>query len=302
MPDIKLRFHKDPLVLSAPLDYLLARQGMEDAPSQQEYLALVEPESVLELQRLEHMAGAQCLVTNTRNVTRARLAHQRFENQSAEVARAAVDIVRATRPQHIIAAIGPTGLPIDPESRVSLKQNRDQYAQAARDYGADIDAFLLDGMASLVDLKCALTGVRKVSELPVMASVCLDESGLLVDRRETWEEACAVMAEFGADVAGFSTGAGLATVLDLVAKTIDITPLPILVQLEVGEHDQRDVNPGFLPIEPTPDNPYRTPDAIFDAAAALLDHGVQFLRAVGHASPSYTGALAIACEGRDCVR
>lgn len=302
MPDIALRFHKDPLVLSAPLDELLARQGVEDAASQQEYLALIEPESVLELQRLEHMAGAQCVVTNTKNVTKARLAHQRFENQSAEVAHAALDIVRATQPQHVIAAIGSAGLPIDPESRASLKQSRDQYAQAARDYGTDVDALLLDGMASIVDLKCALTGVRMVSDLPVIASVDLDENGLLVGRHETWEEACAVMVEFGADVVGFSTGAEPATVLEFVAKAADITELPLLVQLAVGEHDQHDVNPGFRPVEVTPDNPYRTPDALFDAATALLGAGVQFLRAVGHATPSYTGALMIACEGRDCIR
>jgi 5-methyltetrahydrofolate--homocysteine methyltransferase len=62
------------------------------------------------------------------------------------------------------------------------------------------------------------------------------------------------------------------------------------------------VNPGFRPVEITPENPYRTPDALFDAARAFLDAGAQFLRAVGHATPSYTGALVIAGDGRDCVR
>ena len=302
MADIALRFHKDPLVLSAPIDELLARQGVEDAAAQREFMDLIEPESVFELQKLDPMVGAQCLVTNTYDITRARLAHSRFEDQSAEIARASVDILRDLKPQHIIASIGPTRLPIDPDSASSLKQNRDQYARAAQDFGEGIDAFLLDGMVSLVDLKCALAGVKKVSGLPVFASVDLDAEGKLAGRGTAWEEVLAVMADFEADVVGFSTAAPVESILPLVDAAVNRVPMPLLVQLHVGPHDPRDVNPGFRPVEITSDNPYRTPDAIFDAATVLLNAGAQFLRAVGHATPSYTGALVIAGDGRDCVR
>ena len=302
MADIALRFHKDPLVLSAPIDELLERQGIEDAASQREFMDLIEPETVLEVQKLDHMMGAQCMVTNTYDITRARLAHSRFEEQSSEIAHASVEVLRELKPQHIIASIGPTRLPIDPESKSSLKQNRDQYAHAVRDFGEEIDAILLDGMVSLVDLKCAITGAKKATALPVFASVNLDAQGKLVGRDTTWEEALAVMIDFEADVVGFSTAAPLSEVLPLVQTAVQAANTPLLVQLQVGEHDPRDVNPGFRPVEITPDNPYRTSDAIFDAGVALLDAGVQFLRAVGHATPSYTGALVIAGDGRDCVR
>ena len=302
MADIALRFHKDPLVLSAPIDELLTRQGVEDAAKEREFMVLIEPENVLELQRLDQMMGAQCMVTNTYDITRARLAHQRFEEQSADIAQGAVRILQEITPQHIIASIGPTRLPIDPESRASLKQNRDQYARAVQDFGDGIDAVLFDGLVNLTDLKCALMGARKVTDLPVFASVDLDAQGKLVGRLTTWAEALAVMCEFGADVVGFSTAAAPDAILPLVEQACQATDLPILVQLQVGEHDDRDVNPGFRPVEITPENPYRTSDAIFDAGQILLNAGVQFLRAVGHATPSYTGALAIAGDGRDCVR
>ena len=45
MPDIALRFHKDMLVLSAPLAAVLARQGV-DVARDLEYLNLIEPEAV----------------------------------------------------------------------------------------------------------------------------------------------------------------------------------------------------------------------------------------------------------------
>jgi len=302
MADIALRFHNDPLVLSAPIDELLARQGVDDPASQREFMDLIEPESVLEVQRLDHMVGAQCMVTNTYDITRARLAHSRFEEQSAEIARASVGILRDLQPQHIIASIGPTRLPIDPESRSSLKQNRDQYARAVQDFGDGLDAVLLDGMVSAVDLKCALAGVKKVCDLPVFASVDLDAQGRLMGRATSWPELLAVMAEFEADVVGFSSGAPVEDILPLVAQATEATSAPILVQLRVGEHDPRDVNPGFRPVELTPDNPYKTSDAVFEAGVALLSAGVQFLRAVGHATPSHTGALVIAGVGRDSVR
>ena len=302
MADIALRFHKDPLVLSAPIDETLARQGVQDPAAEREFMDLIEPESVLEAQRLEQMMGAQCMVTNTYGITRSRLAHSRFEEQSAEIAQASIDILRELRPQHIIASIGPTRLPIDPESRASLKQNRDQYARAVRDFGDGIDAILLDGMVSLVDLKCALAGAKKATGLPVFASVDLDAEGRMAGRATTWEEALAVMVEFEADVVGFSTPAAPDVVLPLVKRACELADAPLLVQLKVGEHDPRDVNPGFRPVDITPDNPYRTADAMFDAGTAYLAAGVQFLRAVGKATPSYTGALAIAGDGRDCVR
>lgn len=301
MADIALRFHKDPLVLSAPIDEQMARQQV-DAAAEREFLDLLDPEMVFEAQRFDHIAGAQCLVTNTYDITRARLVHKRFEEQQVEIAQASVQILEQLKPQHIIASIGPTKLPIDPESRSSLKQNRDQYADAARAFGGRIDAFLLDGMVSLVDLKCALMGLRKETDLPVFASVNLDADGKMAGRETTWEEALAVMADLQADVVGFRTAAPLRQVLPLVQRAAEFVDLPLLVQLEVGEHDPRDVNPGFRPVEVTDDNPYRTPDALFDAAMALLAAGVQFLRAVGHATPSYTGALVIAGDGRDCVR
>lgn len=302
MADIALRFHRDALVLSAPIDELLARQGVPDAPLQREFMDLVEPESVFELQKLEHMVGAQCMVTNTRDITRARLAHQRFEDQSAEIARSSVEILRGLGPQHVIASIGPTLLPIDPDSRTSLRQNRDQYARAVRDFGDGVDAFLLDGMVSAVDLKCALVGARKVTDLPVIASVDVEADGRIRGRATSWPETLAVMAEFGADVVGLSSAAPPDAIAALVAQAADSVDVPILVQLQVGPHDERDVNPGFRPVQATPENPYRTPDALFDAAGMLVSAGAQFLRAVGHATPSYTGALVIASEGRDCVR
>lgn len=302
MPDIALRFHKDVLVLSAPPDATLARYQADPALDR-ELFCLLGPETLTEILKLEQMAGAPCLVTGTEGITHARLAHQRLEEQSGEIAQAALSIANGLKPQHVIAQIGPTLLPIDPDSRTSLKQSRDQYAQAARDFGdAGFDAFLLDGMVSVTDLKCALMGVRMVSDKPVMATVPVAADGTIVGRKDTFADAVAAMVDLQADVVGLTTAAPVEAACDLVRQAASACDLPILVQLAVGEHTDRDLNPGFRPVVLTADNPYRTPDAVFEATRPLVAAGAQFLRAVGQATASYTGALTVGTVGADTVR
>lgn len=229
MPDIALRFHKDMLVLSAPLAAVLARQGV-DVARDLEYLNLIEPEAVRDALRLESIAGAQCLVAGTEGIAPARLAHHGMEDRLGDLARAALGIVESLKPQHVLAEVGPCGLPLDGSSAASLNENRSQYARAARAFeGAALDAFLLGGFASPVDLKCALMGMRQATDLPVFAAIDVDGEGRVADGRTTVEEAVALMGEFGASVAGITTGAPADRAAALVERACAATDLPVLV-------------------------------------------------------------------------
>ena len=175
MPDIQLRFQKDMLVLSAPLDAVLARQGIDLALDRQ-YLNLMEPDSIADAFNLELAAGAQCLVTTTEDITQARLAHVRMDADASRLASAALAVAAGAQPQHVLVEIGPCGLPLDASSKSSLNENRAQYANAARAFaGATFDAFFLNGFTRIPDLKCALMGMAQVTDKPVFASVTLGD-------------------------------------------------------------------------------------------------------------------------------
>lgn len=295
MADIQMRFHKDMLVLSSPVAPVLARQGL-DVDQDLEYANLVEPEAVRDVLRLNKVAGAQCLVANTAGITPARLAYQAMEDRAAEVVDAALDTVSKLTPQHVLVEIGPCGLPLDPTSKGSLNENRDQYARAARVCeGHAFDAYFLNGFGNPTDLKCALMGIRQVSGAPVFASVDVDAQGMLADGRHTFEDALGVMVDLEASVVGFSTPAPLDCALSFARRAAGAGQLPVLAQLQVGEHNPKQG-------EPSPENPYYCPDVLVDAATRLRAAGVQFLRAAGNATPAYTGALVAATEGRDVVR
>lgn len=295
MPDIDLRFHKDMLVMSSPVASALARLGV-DVERDLELTMLLEPDTIEDAYKLESIAGAQCLVAGTSRITPARLAHSGMGERAPELVRAALDAARALMPQHLIVEIGPCGLPLDGSSKSSLNENRDQYARAGRLFAEEaFDAFFLNGFASATDLKCALMGLRKVSDAPVFASVDVRADGMLANGRDAFAEALDVMAEYGANVVGFATAAGQDAAVALVERAVKATPLPVMVQLEVLKRDARQQGP-------TLDNPYYVPDTMMAAADALRHVGAQFLRAVGDATPAYTGALAATVMGLDAAQ
>lgn len=299
MADIQLRFNKDMLVLSTPIDKQLERAGMDFARDN-ELALLIEPEILHETYALEVAVGAQCIVTDTANLTPARLAHSRCTASTSELAEAAIAVVNELIPQHVLVELAPCGLPLDAESADSLNENRDQYERAARAFSELeplFDAFFLNKFVNTSDLKCALMGIRKVSDKPIFASVDLakghaNDFTLGGKGRETIRDAVAVMAEYGAQVMGFSIEADPNTVQLITEQAKTTCVLPLLVQLVVREVDPEQT-------KPTEDNPYFEPDTMVDAAERLQAAGVQFLRAVGNATPSYTGALVAATMGEN---
>lgn len=294
MPDISLRFHKDMLVLSSPASSAFERLGV-DVRRDLEMTMLLEPETLEDVHKLEAMAGAQCMVAATGTLTPARLAHGGMEASAAELARIALAAVRTQKPQHVLVELKPCGLPLDPSSKTSLMENRDQYLRFARLFeGEQFDAFLLSGFGTCADLKCALMGLRKGSDAPVMAVVDVAADGALSASRgrETLEDAVAVMEELGASVVGFATSAGQEEACALATRAARATTLPLLVQLDVLRRDVRQQGP-------TAENPYYCADSMMSAADALCQEGVQFLRAAGDATPAYTGALVATTIGSD---
>ncbi|WP_165248301.1 homocysteine S-methyltransferase family protein [Adlercreutzia sp. ZJ141] len=295
MPDIQLRFHKDMLVLSAPIAPVLERQGF-DPDQSLEFAGLVEPEAVRDALRLNKVAGAQCLVTNTESALPARLAHVGLEDRVQDVIDQGIATAVSLTPQHLLVHVGPSGLPLDPSSKASLNESRSQYARVARMMSAKaFDAVLLGGFADAVDLKCALMGMRQVLDCPVFASVDVRADGMLANGRHTLEDACAVMDEFGASVAGIRSELSIEGVLALVGRLRAATSLPAMVSLTVARNDPKQG-------QATAENPYFCPDTMIEVATRLRGGGVQFLRADGAATPAYTGALVAASEGFDVMR
>ena len=164
MADLALRFGKDMLVVSSPIQEALRRAGIESVCDQALAL-LVEPETIEEAYRMETVAGPQCMVTPVADFTPARLVAVGAEGKGEALAEAALAVMAEFKPQHTLVEIAPCGLPLDPDSKASLVENRDQYARAAQLFcDCTFDAFFLNGFTTAEDLKCARLGLRKVTD------------------------------------------------------------------------------------------------------------------------------------------
>ncbi len=307
MPDIQMRFHKDMLVLSSPIASTLARRGV-DLTRDREYTALFEPEILGEAYRIESMAGAQCLVLDTANLTDARLAHVNMVGKANDILQAILTEVRTRRPQHIIAELGSRGLPVDASSEASLSQLSQQYQAAARLFAhEELDAVLLRGFSNLTDMTCALEAVRGVFEGSLFCSVELDGElvggAALISRGDALVDeptlaalvnCLSTLRDAGADVVGIESGLSAKQLAPIIAALHKRLGLPLLAELHVGEHKPRQR-------VALPNNPYYCADAMEEAAVLLRGAGAQFLRATGQATPAYTGVLSAMTTGLDVV-
>lgn len=295
MADIALRFHKDMLVLSSPIRHEVAQIGL-DSERDLNYMATFEPEPLRDALRMNIMGGVPVLVAPLEGLTPARLAHQGNENEAAALATEVVSLARKLKPQHLLLEIGSCGLPLDPDSKASLNENKDQYARAGRACeGLEFDAFFLNGFENITDLKCALMGLRQVSDGLIFAALTVDEQGNALKGGASLEEAVAMMSEYGAAVVGFATKAGPEAAVELTKRAVTATDHPILVELIVGPREDN-------LLAPNPDNPYPNPDALVAVAGQLQTAGAQFLRAEGQATPSYAAAMVVAVGGQDVNR
>lgn len=295
MADIDLRFHKDMLVLSSPIRHEFEAVGL-DPERDLDYTAVFEPEPLRDTFRMNLMGGVPVLVAPLSGLTPARLAHQGNEDGASALAAEVVGIAKKLKPQHILLEIGPCGLPLDPDSKASLNENKNQYARAGRACeGLEFDAFFLNGFENVVDLQCALMGLRQVSDALIFAAITVDGEGRVLKGNASLEDALAMMAEYGAAVVGFATEAGAQAVVALAQRAVAATDYPVLVELIVGPREDH-------ALTPDPQNPYPGPDALVAVAAQLRSAGVQFLRAEGEATPSYAASLVVAVAGTDVNR
>jgi 5-methyltetrahydrofolate--homocysteine methyltransferase len=326
MADILLRLNKEMLVLSSAADAAFERAGV--AQRDIEMTLLLEPEVAEEIYKLEEFAEPQCWVAPTAGLTPARLRAVGMDGRAEELARAALQVAGAVRPQHVLAEIGPCGLPLDGSSKASLNENCDQYkcvaqllegmrggadAQAGTVDAAGVaafDAYLLNGFERTADLKCALMGLRKVTDAPVFVSVDVRPDGMLAGGFETLEQAAEVAADLGAQVFGFAVAAPVDVVCALAGRVACVCSLPLLCQLEVAaapgvESEANEPGEAGAGLQATPsptfDSLHSAADEMVDAAYALRAAGVQFVRAAGQATPSCTAALVAALEGLDVV-
>lgn len=164
MADLNLRINRDVLTIAANARAELAAGGLDVEKNGPMTLA-IEPEVVEDALMNDVRTGAQCVVINVINFAPAALRITNSLDKAEELAKTSVKMLAGQRVQHPIVRVVPCGLPIDEESKQSLNEHADQYKFIGRLFGKlDVDGFLLDDFENATELKCALIGLRMVTD------------------------------------------------------------------------------------------------------------------------------------------
>jgi methylenetetrahydrofolate dehydrogenase (NADP+)/methenyltetrahydrofolate cyclohydrolase len=230
-------------------------------------------------------AGAEALTTNTFAVNRYR---QRLDRElSVRLASAGVRLARevarrrALNPPFVLGSLGPLGPVVGAE--ITVAEAEDAYAEVALAMAdGGVDAFTIETMPSTVEAVAALSGVRRVSRLPVLVSRSLDRDDAL--EIAEFAHACTVG---GASAVGVNCATGPRQLLPVVARLVSATTLPVLAR----------PNAGFPTSEDGRLHYHLRPDYLVAQVKGYVAAGASIVGGCCGVGPSHIAALAAALAG-----
>jgi homocysteine S-methyltransferase len=190
------------------------------------------PQAVVSLHVSFIEAGAELIETNTFGANRRKLASHYLEDEFEQINSTAVKLAREARDLtgrdvFIGGAIGPLGEAASSERRLELFAEQ---AAVLEDRGADL--FMVETFFDLEELSDAITAVRTVSSLPVVALMTFDEDAVTLSGIGA-AQAAERVAGLGVSALGANHGAGLLAALTALER-MQASGLPLAALPNIG--------------------------------------------------------------------
>ena len=189
---------------------------------------LVSPDLVREVHAEYFDAGSDFVETNTFHATRMMLDGEKVDVEGLVRTGARLAREAAGAERYVLGAIGPSGRTVEPLGATSQAQVEEAARrQAVALVEGGVDGFMLETFVDLDEMRAAIAGVRRASDLPILASKAYIEDG------ETLAEGLpgrtsAALAEAGVAAVGANCIVGPQRMLDLVRGMAEATELPII--------------------------------------------------------------------------
>ncbi len=255
---------------------------------------LKAPEAVIGVHSGFIRAGAELIETNTFGANRRKLSAQYLDDRLEEIVERGVKLAREARevagvPVLVGGAIGPLG---DLEGSTGAE---DAYAvfheQARLLEGRGVDLFLVETFFDLGELETAISAVKAVSSLPIVAQLTFDEDGQTLAGVSA-QDAIERLLTLGVAAAGANCGLGPQAAL---AALGEMSPhadgLPLSAQPNVGLPSRSGGRIVY---------PNATPDYFAEFAAQARRLGARVIGGCCGTSPAQIAAIRAAVEeGRE---
>ncbi|MCO5216264.1 MAG: bifunctional homocysteine S-methyltransferase/methylenetetrahydrofolate reductase [Thermomicrobiales bacterium] len=188
-----------------------------------EQLNLTHREDVGSIHRAMIAAGANLIETNTFGGNRYRLEAHGLQDQVRQFNMRAVKIAREAREisgEDVVVAgsIGPTGRTLAPIGQLTVADAEaafQEQTEALLEGG--VDCFLIETMGDLAETKAAITAIRRVSDLPIIASMSFGEDGLTY-RHVSPETVATELSALDVQVIGANCSVGPKALLRVITR------------------------------------------------------------------------------------
>src|SRR5512142_206626 len=147
-------------------------------------LNLTQPDLVAEVHQAYVRAGADVLETNTFGANRIKLGTFGHGDKLHAINVRAVQIARhaAREDAYVAGAIGPLGIRIEPWGKTSIDEAEGYFReQVTALLEGGVDLFILETFRDLNEIGAAMTAIRKLSTLPIVAQMTTEEDGNSLD-------------------------------------------------------------------------------------------------------------------------
>jgi homocysteine S-methyltransferase len=199
-------------------------------------LNLVAADLVREVHSEYIRAGAEIIETNTFGATANKLQPYGLEGSLREINIKAARIAREAAGDriYVAGAIGPLGLRIEPYGPTSFDEAKSMFSeQVSALLEGGVDLFVLETFSDISELRQAISAVRELCDLPVVAQVTIQMDGNTLFGT-TPEVFTARLDEWGAEVIGLNCGVGPALVLNAIEKMRPLTTRKLSAQPNAG--------------------------------------------------------------------
>ncbi len=241
------------------------------------------PESVLSLNLGFIRAGADIVETNTFGANRRKLSEHYLEDDLRVINEAAVKLARDAREVSgadvfVAGSIGPLGGPVKDRDATFAEQ-------AELLEGRGVDLFMVETFYELDELVAAISAVRAVSSLPIVALLTFDEDSQTLGGVSA-EQAAATLSGLDVAAIGANHGVGLQAALRAIERMGD-AGRPLAALPNVGLASLAGDRVVF---------PHATPEYFAEFAAHARELGARIIGGCCGTTPVEIGAIRAAID------
>lgn len=199
-------------------------------------LNLQQPELVKSIHQSYLDAGAEVIETNTFGANALKLKTHGLADSVTEINLAGARIAREVAGDSALVAgsIGPLGIKIEPLGPTSFDEACAHFEQQVEPLLAGgVDLFVLETFTNVDELGQAVRAIRKHSDLPIVASMTVDDEGRTILGMPP-ELFTAALDKLEIDAIGLNCSVGPKIMLDVIQQMQEYTDKPLAAQPNAG--------------------------------------------------------------------